>query len=150
MENEYPGINIDNNGHEPSQNEELKRRLSYQQVEGAFREADQQNALHMLVDPGTELLKLLMRVDVPGKNSEDVVRCMALARHIAKCEKYHNETAKQEAMNLLAMWTSASGKRAKMLTDAIIGQRQYLGNDSNLGDKLKKWAFGDKATEVNK
>jgi len=106
----------------------------------AMRESEGFTALKSLVVPGDKVEELLMRGDLPSKNQEGHVRAVVIAEVIADCIEFNDTEGLQEVLNMVAALTSADGKRAKELVDAIVGFHREQNTNRGFGEKFQEAA----------
>lgn len=120
-------------------------------IKNAFTHSEGYSSIKVLVEPGDieKFRSLLMRVDFPVKRTYAHIQGIAAMRILAYCEKYGIDRGKEELMNTVAAFTSADGKRADMVVDAIIGDRRQAraegrGFTKRLGDIAKNGFSGNR------
>jgi hypothetical protein len=134
---------MNGNGAKATTAEELKRTLSQNSIETAFNQSDVVSAIRYLVEPGDTMHGLLMRANIPAKQTDDKVFSIAAVHHLSKAEEFGDTGAQNELMNLIALMVSLRGKGREQLVEAIIGEHKQKA-DLGFGEKLRKMAgLGD-------
>lgn len=122
----------------PEQAEIAKRLLGELDNDGMqarFTAQEVVSAIKMFVDPGKELKDIFMRADFA-----DDEQALAIARHVAKCQDFHDKIGETEAHHAVAARVSIKGKRVDILLRGVTGGQQLSPKRQGMGDWLKKKA----------
>jgi hypothetical protein len=127
---------------QPNEKEELKRSLSRQSIENAFTQMHSPTALDYLVNPGDDIIGLMMRTSISSKPTEGARKAIAFAHHVAKATEFNDQSAIDEALYTMALMPAVDQERIKLLVKAIIGERENVENSKDFGKWVRDKAFG--------
>lgn len=130
---------------EDGDKEKKSTKLTRHSWETAFSHTDQVSAMKYLVEIGMDPRELLLRTFIPSKRNEGTVLAVAIADALSLCREFDDDAGEQEIQDLLALWPSVDNNRIKLLVDAIIGEIR-TSKDRDIGEKIKKLAFGDRSS----
>lgn len=103
---------------------------------GAYFSPHQTDNIKLLMTPGTDVLNLLMRADVPNRKF-----AVAVSSLIKKCRDHGDKEGELEVLSILAGLVAVGAKRAGLVGDVLIGQKGSASKSGwGLADKLKKMA----------
>ena len=138
---------------EQSNNGEGSQSLIRGEAPNPFTQQEGFSSIKVLVDPGKaeNLESLLMRGYIPEKHTSGYALMVNITHLCDQYTRHGYERGLQRLRNLLAGLPSLDGKRAEMVVDAIIGERQQrraeAGSFTDKIGNIAKNGFGDKSKE---
>lgn len=118
--------------------EGMRQFLSGGMLGGLTTSKEMPNAINMLVQPGEDAVKILMRVKF--RNRAERIAAMHI---LAQCEEFNDKISKDELFMNLAATVSEGGEGRNQLVTAIIGDRNIKEGGRSFGNWVREKAgFG--------
>lgn len=87
-----------------------------------YRARGGSSAIDKFVEPGEDIVRLLMRCDFLTQD-----QCTAAGLYLGACRHFHATELEEELLMFLAAQTSIKGKRADILLRAVVADLGLLG-----------------------
>jgi hypothetical protein len=118
-------------------------------IQNAFHTPHSAQAVDYLVVAGKEVLDMAMRANFSSKNTPAHAKVRALARHLAKCEMFHNDRAKAEALLVCAGDVGVDAHGRDDLVRALTGQsnQQARLRGQNMINRFSDWVQGGRGKD---
>ena len=95
---------------------------------------------YIMTTDGEDLLANALRFDI-----KDYRSVIAFASLSSKCIRHGYTEGENELKLILGLLPAIRGKRVNIFSDTVIGERKnFSGQQSNWGEKIKQWAFNQK------
>ena len=123
----------------PEGQSELDKVLEAGKIGGTFSMPGNSDTARILMQPGRDVLNLLMRADIPNKRF-----AIAVASLVMRTRNRHRPKIEEEILMILAGLVGKHARRAELVGDVLIGQKRVAGEarSEGIGDKLRKLALG--------
>lgn len=109
-------------------------------LDNAFNQPSDSSIPKTLLMPGGSFINLAMRGNIFSKRLG-----FALTRVYSKCDRHNYKQGKEWTLLLLAAYCGVNQKRAELVVDAIVGERnrRHAAMGEGMMGKVKSWVSGN-------
>lgn len=119
---------------------EVQAILSKADLDSVYTVPQSMDNVKLLMHPGDDVISLLMRGDLPI----DDAFAWAITTRIKKCRRHNDKEGEQQILVFLAAKIGQAARRANLVSDTIIGEKQHI-RGRGIGEWIREKAgLGDK------
>jgi hypothetical protein len=123
---------------------ELQATLERADLDNVYTTPQGTDNVRTLMEPGDDVISLLMRGDLPI----DDAFAWAITTRIKKCRRHNDKEGEQQILVFLAAKIGQAARRANLVSDTIIGEKQHT-RGRGIGEWIREKAgLGDKGADI--